>query len=35
MSAFISCEALQAFNNTAAELKKEGGVRKHITVWEV
>lgn len=31
----MSNETLQAFNNTAAELKKEGGVRNHITVWEV
>ena len=32
MPGFISAETLQAFNNTAAELKKEGGVRNHITV---
>lgn len=31
----ISLETLQAFNNAAAELKKEGGIRNHITLLEV
>lgn len=35
MPEFISAETLQAFNNPAADLKREGGVRNHITVWEV
>lgn len=35
MPEIISTETLQAFNNTAAESKKEGGVRNHITLWEV
>ena len=32
---FISSETRRAFNNTAAELRKEEGVRNRITVWEV
>lgn len=35
MPDFFSAETLQAFNNTAAELEKERGVRNQITVWEV